>query len=175
VAQRAPTRVQADGREAAADWDDLASPETYLGHARSERFASPGGLAPDQARRYSLLAQLALNQWALAGNWTVRAQPAVSNLARGGAACRFHARDLHMVLGAVAGAAAGAGAVPFQVLLDGAPPGAAHGLDVDAQGRGTVTEARLYQLVRQPAPIVDRLFTIEFQQPGAQAYAFTFG
>jgi thiol-disulfide isomerase/thioredoxin len=166
-------RVVADARTAPADWDDLASPENYLGLARTERFASPGGQAPDQAHLYTLPASLDLNAWALAGSWRVEAQPVVAEATGGRIACRFHARDLHMVLGA------GAAPVPFRVLLDGAPPGAGHGLDVDAQGRGIVAEPRVYQLVRQhvqqDSPIVDRLFTIDFQQPGVQAYAFTFG
>jgi thiol-disulfide isomerase/thioredoxin len=168
---RASARMGAEGLEAAADWDDLGSPENYLGHARTERFASPEGLAPDDARLYTAPPRLGLNGWALAGGWTVGGESAVANTAGGRIACRFHARDLHMVLGAGSGAAA----APFRVLLDGAPPGAAHGLDVDAQGRGVLAQPRLYQLIRQRAPVVDRLFTIDFLQPGVQAYAFTFG
>jgi hypothetical protein len=170
-AARGLASVRANGIEAPADWDDLQSPENYLGYARTENFASPGAPAPDTPRTYATPPALDLNQWALAGDWTIAKQPAVSNSPNGRIACSFHARDLHMVLGP----GSGAGRVPFRVLLDGAPPGASHGLDVDARGKGIVAVPRLYQLVRQAPPIADRLFTIEFLQPGVEAFAFTFG
>jgi hypothetical protein len=114
---------------------------------------------------------LALNHWALAGDWTVQPQAIVLHQAEGRIVYRFHARDLHLVMGA----AARGTSVRFHVLVDGQPPGAAHGTDVDDQGNGTATEPRLYQLIRQPGPIGDRTFEITFLDPGVQAYAFTFG
>jgi hypothetical protein len=170
-AARAPASVNADARETAADWANLKSPENYLGYARTENFASPGGPAPDTARVYAAPPRLRLNQWALAGDWTMGQQPAAANAANGRIACRFHARDLHMVLGPGSGSAP----VRFRVLLDNQAPGVSHGLDIDTQGRGVVAVPRLYQLVRQAPPIVDRLFTIEFLQPRVEAFAFTFG
>src|SRR4029453_10972680 len=122
-------------------------------------------------RVYAAPALLRLNQWALAGDWTVERQATVLNAANGRIAYRFHARDLHLVMGP----AARGMSVRFRVLVDGQPPGAAHGLDVDEQGNGTVSEQRLYQLIRQPPPIADRLFEIAFLDPGVEAYAFTFG
>ena len=163
--------VAGRGVEAAADWDSLRSPETYVGYDRTERFASPGGAAPDQRRVYTAPARLSLNHWALAGDWTMGRQALVLNEANGRIAHRFHARDLHLVMGP----AAPGTAVRFRVLVDGQPPGAAHGVDVDAQGNGTVTEPRLYQLIRQSQPIMERQFEIEFLDPGVAAFAFTFG
>jgi hypothetical protein len=163
--------VEGGGVEAAADWGSLRSPENYIGYERTENFASLGGVAFDMRRVYAAPARLRLNQWALAGDWTVGRQATVLNTANGKIACRFHARDLHLVMGpAVPGTS-----VRFRVLVDGEPPGAAHGLDVDEQGNGTVSEPRMYQLIRQPQPIADRLFEIEFLDPGVEAYAFTFG
>jgi thiol-disulfide isomerase/thioredoxin len=165
--------VSVDGRglEAAADWGSLKSPENYVGHGRSEGFMSPGGLVRDEPRAYSLPARLRLNEWALSGDWTVKKEAAALNRPDGSIAYRFHARDLHIVMGpAVQGAS-----VRFRVRIDGRPPGAAHGLDVDEQGNGTLTEQRLHQLIRQPKPISDHLFEIEFLDPGAEAFAFTFG
>jgi thiol-disulfide isomerase/thioredoxin len=163
--------VAGRGVEAAADWDSLRSPENYVGYDRTENFASPGGAAPDQRRVYTAPARLSLNHWALAGDWTMGRQALVLNEANGRIAHRFHARDLHLVMGPAAGGAP----VRFRVLVDGQPPGAAHGVDVDDQGIGTVTEPRLYQLIRQPQPIMDRQFEIEFLDPGVEALAFTFG
>ena len=163
--------VAGRGVEAAADWDSLRSPENYVGYDRTENFASPGGAAPDQRRVYTAPARLSLNHWALAGDWTMGRQALVLNEANGRIAYRFHARDLHLVMGPAAGGAP----VRFRVLVDGQPPGAAHGEDVDDQGIGTVTEPRLYQLIRQPQPIMDRQFEIEFLDPGVEALAFTFG
>jgi len=163
--------VDARGAEAAADWGSLKSPENYLGYERTENFASPGGAALDKRRVYAVPARLRLNHWALSGEWTVEKQATVLNKANGRIAYRFHARDLHLVMGP----AARGTSVRFRVLIDGQPPGAAHGIDVDEQGKGTVTEQRLYQLIRQPKPIADRLFEIEFVSPGVEAFAFTFG
>jgi thiol-disulfide isomerase/thioredoxin len=163
--------VEARGVEAEADWADLKSPENYLGHERTEHFVSPGGAAVDKRRVYAAPARMKLNDWALSGDWTVKKDAVALNKANGRIAYRFHARDLHLVMGpAVRGAS-----VRFRVLIDGLPPGAAHGIDVDDKGNGTVAEARLYQLIRQPGPIADRQFEIEFLDPGVEAFAFTFG
>jgi len=163
--------VEADGVEAAADWDSLWSPENYLGSERSENFASPDGAVLGTRHVYDAPPKLRLNHWALAGDWTVKRQPVVLNEAEGRIAYRFHARDLHLVMAPPARETP----VRFRVLLDAASPGAAHGTDVDDQGNGTLTEPRLYQLIRQPGPISDRTFEITFLDPGVQAYAFTFG
>jgi len=163
--------VDARGAEAAADWDSLKSPENYVGYARTESFASPGGAVIDQRHVYAAPARLRLNHWALAGDWTVENQATLLNKANGRIAYRFHARDLHLVMGPSTRGTS----VRFRVLIDGQPPGAAHGLDVDEQGNGTVTEQRLYQLIRQPKPIADRQFEIEFLDSGVEAFAFTFG
>ena len=163
--------VRGQGPEAAADWDNLKSGENYVGYDRSENFASPGGAVRDESRVYSVPTQLNLNQWALSGNWTVAKNGVLLNKANGKISYGFHARDLHLVMGP----AARGTLVKFRVLIDGKPPGAAHGIDVDDQGYGSVSEQRLYQLIRQPAPIVDRLFEIEFLDPGIEALVFTFG
>ena len=163
--------VKGTGTEAAADWSSLESPENYVGYGRTENFASPGGTALDKPHVYAAPRRLGLNQWALSGDWTVGKQATVSNQAKGRIVYHFHARDLHLVMGPGAPGAS----VRFRVLIDGQPPGAAHGLDVDAQGNGTVTEQRLYQLIRQQQPIADREFEIEFLDPGVAAFAFTFG
>ena len=162
--------VSATGAEAASDEADVKSPETYIGYMRAENFASPGGAVSDAAHDYSV-ADLKLNDWGLAGAWTVGAQYATLDKKDGAISYRFHARDLHLVLGPGADGAP----VHFRVTIDGAAPGESHGADVDASGEGVVTENRLYQLVRQTGPIVDRTFTIEFLDPDVQAYAFTFG
>jgi hypothetical protein len=163
--------VEGSGAEVQADWGSLKSPETYVGYDRAENFASPGGAVEDRRRVYAAPARLGLNEWALAGNWTVRGQGAVLNEAGGRIAHRFHARDLHLVMGPAARGAS----VRFRVLVDGQPAGAARGVDIDEQGNGTVNEQRLYQLIRQPKPINDRRFEIEFLDAGAEAFAFTFG
>ena len=165
--------VSVDGRgaEAGADWTSLKSPENYVGYERTENFASPGGPVLDKRRVYAAPARLRLNQWALSGDWTMGNEATVLNKADGRIAYRFHARDLHLVMGPAARGIP----VRFRVLIDGQPPGASHGIDIDDQGNGTVTEQRLYQLVRQPKPIVDRQFEIEFLDPGVQAFAFTVG
>jgi len=163
--------VDARGTEAAADWGSLRSPENYVGYERTENFASPGGVRPEERRVYALPARLALNQWALSGDWTVGQHATVLNEAGGRIANRFHARDLHLVMSP---AARGTPA-RFRIFVDGQPPGAAHGIDVDDHGNGTVSDQRLYQLIRQPKPIADRRFEIEFLDPGVEAFAFTFG
>jgi thiol-disulfide isomerase/thioredoxin len=163
--------VTGEGPEAAADWDDLRSPENYVGYERTENFASPGGPVRDKPHPYATPAHLTLNQWALSGDWTMKKDRTRLNDATGQLTYRFHARDLHLVMGPL---------VPgkrtrFRVLIDGHPPGAAHGADVDEQGYGTMSEQRMYQLIRQPKPIGDRDFTINFLDPGAEAFCFTFG
>jgi thiol-disulfide isomerase/thioredoxin len=151
--------VEGRGVEAAADWESLRSPETYLGPERA------------QSRVYAAPGRLRLNQWTASGSWTPKRQAIVLGKPHGRIAHRFHARDLHLVMGP---AAAGS-TVRFRVLIDGKAPGAAHGLDIDAQGNGTLTGPRMYQLVRQPGPIADRTFEIEFLDAGAEVFAFTFG
>ena len=151
--------VDGHGTEAAADWASLRSPETYLGPERAENRVNT---AP---------ARLRLNQWTVSGSWTPRRQAIVLSKQNGRIAFRFHARDLHLVMGP---AAAGS-EVRYRVLIDGKPPGAAHGVDVDDQGNGTVSEQRMYQLIRQAQPIGERTFEIEFLDAGVEAYVFTFG
>jgi hypothetical protein len=159
------------GVEAAADWGSLKSPENYVGYERTENFASPGGAALGKRRVYAAPTQMRLNHWALWGDWTMGKQAAVLNKANGRIAYRFHARDLHLVMGPPARGTS----VRFRVLIDGQPPVPGHGLDVNDNGNGTVTAPRLYQLIRQSPPIVDRQFEIEFLDPGVEAFAFTFG
>src|SRR5262245_13402923 len=163
--------VEGSGFEAAADWSSLRSPETYVGYDRTQNFASKDSARVDQRRTYRAPSRLALNEWSLAGDWTMRRTATVLNTAPGQILYRFHARDVHLVMGPSRPEAP----VPFRVTIDGQPPGAAHGLDVDEGGRGTLREQRLYQLVRQPQPIVDRTLTIEFDDAGAEAFSFTFG
>ncbi len=164
-----PLPLNASGAEAAADGEALGSPETYIGYLRAEHFASPGGLKADRAQVYKAPAQLDLNHWSLTGEWIDHGEAAALKTAKGSILYRFHARDLHLVL------SPGAGPVRFRILLDGQAPGADHGVDCDEQGFGTVTEDRLYQLIRQHGKIKDRTFEIEFLDPGVQAFAFTFG
>jgi hypothetical protein len=163
--------VDTGGVYAPADWGTLGSPETYVGYARAAGFASPGGLVRDRSQFYEEPPELDLNGWSLSGNWTAGAQPTELNEPGGRIIHRFHARDVNLVMGA----RNGDGSVRFQVRIDGEPPGEAHGLDVDAEGNGTVAEERLYQLVRQPGSDSDRTFEITFQDSGVQAYVFTFG
>jgi thiol-disulfide isomerase/thioredoxin len=163
--------VHAQGIEAPPDLPDLQSGENYVGYGQTENFASPDGELRDARRIYSAPARLSLNSWALSGDWTMGPRAAVLDGAGGRIVYRFHARDLHAVLGP----AAPGRAVRFRVLLDGAPPGDAHGVDVDREGYGTVTQSRLYQLIRQPKPIADRRLEIEFLDAGVAAYSFTFG
>ena len=159
------------GVEWPADWANLKSPENYLGHERTQNFASSGGVEPDRRRVYTSPTRLALNNWALAGEWTVGDKAVSLNKADGRIVYRFHARDLHLVMGPTRRE----NPIRFRVSIDGQPPAAAHGSDDDDSGNGTVVEQRLYQLIRQPGAIVDRTFAIEFLDPGAEAFAFTFG
>jgi thiol-disulfide isomerase/thioredoxin len=163
--------IDARGAEAPANWNSLRSPETYLGYQRAERFASRGGAATNKSHNYVPPAHLKLNQWALSGDWTIHEEGAVLNRMNGGISYRFHARDLHLVMGPANRVAS----VRFRVLIDQQPPLASHGSDIDVQGNGTIVEQRLYQLIRQPEPIADRQFDIEFLDPGAEAFVFTFG
>jgi cytochrome c biogenesis protein CcdA/thiol-disulfide isomerase/thioredoxin len=163
-------KVAASGAEAPPD-SDVESPETYLGYDRADSFLSTGGLKQDVAHVYSIPQHLELNQWGLSGNWTDQAQVASLISARGKIVYRFHARDVHLVLGP----APDGKPVRFRVKIDGQEPGVNHGVDTDAQGDGKITNHRLYQLIRQKNAIEDRTFEIEFLDPGAQAYAFTFG
>jgi thiol-disulfide isomerase/thioredoxin len=163
--------VDARGFEAAADWASLKSPENYVGYERTEGFASPGGVVKDKPHMYEVPTRLRPNNWALSGDWTVKRDATALNKRNGRIAYRFHARDLHLVMGP----AAPGTSVRFRVLIDGRPPGAAHGIDVDEQGNGTVTEQRLHQLIRQQKPIDDRQFEIEFLDSDVEAFAFTFG
>ncbi len=166
-----PAPVEVQGIEAPADWDNVGSPETYVGLAQAVGFASPGGGVPDEAHLYTVPSRLRINEWALAGRWTLRREAAVVNESNGSITYRFHTRDVNLIL------APPTEDVPahFRVRLDGQSPGNAHGLDVDDDGHGIVTEPRLYQLIRQPAPVNDRVFEIEFLDPGAAAFCFTFG
>ncbi|HEX3270731.1 MAG TPA: thioredoxin family protein [Ktedonobacterales bacterium] len=163
--------LDAHGPEVAADWDDLRSGENYLGYARTDGFASPDGPVVDERHVYTIPARLGRNAWALAGEWTMKRGFAALTAANGRIAYRFHARDLHLVMGP----ATPGSSVRFRVFLDGQAPGDTHGSDVDAQGEGVVSDQRLHQLTRQPGSIADRTFEIEFLDPGVEAYAFTFG
>jgi cytochrome c biogenesis protein CcdA/thiol-disulfide isomerase/thioredoxin len=160
----------ATGAQSALDLGNLRSSETYLGYKRALNFASPEGLLADVARDYTTM-EPGLNEWGLSGNWTVGGEQATLNRAGGGITYRFSARDLHLVLGK-----AGAGEpVRFQVKIDGKAPGEHHGMDIDAEGNGTVSETRLYQLVRQAGDVEERTFEIRFFDPGTKAFVFTFG
>lgn len=163
--------VADEGLEAQADWRNLDSPETYLGYERARTFASVGEAALGTPRTYTAPEHLRLNQWALSGDWTVERGASILNRADGRIAFRFHARDLHLVIGLREPGTS----VPFQVLIEREPPGDAHGLDIDEHGDGTVDQQRLFQLVRQRRPIVDRTCEITFLAPGVEAHAFTFG
>jgi len=163
--------VHGEGAQAAADMNDVRSPETYIGYARAEHFVSPGGIKRDVEQLYAEPNHLRLNEWGLAGTWLDHKQVAVLGSAGGKVVFRFHARDLHLVLGPTVEGKP----VHFRVTIDGQAPGANHGVDTDAQGNGVVTEHRLYQLVRQKGAITDHTFVIEFQEPGVEAFSFTFG
>jgi cytochrome c biogenesis protein CcdA/thiol-disulfide isomerase/thioredoxin len=162
--------VNASGAEEAADVSDVQSPETYIGFTRAENFVSPGGAAQGVSHVYAP-GTPRLNEWGLSGNWTVDGDRATLDGKDGGIVYRFHARDLHLVLGA----APESGSIRFRITIDGQPPGNNHGADVDAAGQGVVTGQRLYQLVRQSSAITDHTFEIQFLDPGVQAYSFTFG
>jgi hypothetical protein len=161
--------AQGSGAEAAADLSEVESPETYIGYYRADRFASPGGLLHDKPKTY-VSAPLGLNQWSFEGPWLDIRQSARSLAAGAKISFRFHARDLHLVLGSASGKA-----VRFRITLDGQVPGGDAGVDTNAQGAGLVTGQRLYQLVRQKGAVRDRTFAIEFLDPGAEAFSFTFG
>jgi thiol-disulfide isomerase/thioredoxin len=163
--------VDAHGVEAPADWTTLRSPENYTGYGRTEGFASPGGVLPDEPASYTIPSELRLNHWALAGNWTMEQEAARLNAATGQIAYRFHARDVNLVMGP----AAPGTSVRFRVLLDGDPTRAAQGSDVNTDGDGTVVEQRLYQLIRQHGPVTEHTFEITFLDPDVEAYVFTFG
>jgi thiol-disulfide isomerase/thioredoxin len=154
--ERELVSVEGAGVEAEADWDQLRTPETYLGSGRGAPFPS--------AER------LPFNRWALTGEWTIESESVVLGEAVGSIACRFHARDAHLVLSPGTG-----GPIPFRVLLDGEAPGTSHGVDVDEDGNGLLRDGRLYQLVRQHDMVCERTLEIAFLEPGAKAYAFTFG
>jgi len=163
--------LAATGIQAAADEAHIQSPETYIGYERAAHFSSSTGVAPDQDKLYAEPSKLELNQWALAGRWTVRNEDGVLDQAPGAITFRFYARDLHLVMGA------GADGKPihFRVRLDGAAPDQNHGVDVDIHGNGVVHEQRLYQLIRQSRDVAEHTFSIEFLDQGVQAYSFTFG
>ena len=163
--------VDGAGAEAAADWRELWSPENYLGYLRTDGFASPEGAVVDERRAYTPPARFGRNEWALTGEWRIGRQAVTLDRAGGRISYAFHARDLHLVMGP----ATHGTEVPFRVRVDGQPPGAAHGVDADDQGNGVVSEQRMYQLIRQPHPISDRLFEIEFLDAGVEAFVFTFG
>jgi cytochrome c biogenesis protein CcdA/thiol-disulfide isomerase/thioredoxin len=163
--------VTASGAEAAADNKNVGSPETYVGYKRAGNFASAEPVAKDSRKTYSPQPRLSLNQWALGGSWKVGEESAVLESLPGKIVFRFHARDLHLVLGPTKNGKP----IRFTVKLDGTPPGEDHGADTDASGAGTVQGNRLYQLIRQKGPVEDRTFEIDFLDPGVQAFAFTFG
>jgi cytochrome c biogenesis protein CcdA/thiol-disulfide isomerase/thioredoxin len=163
--------ASAEGVQLAPDKNEAKSPETYVGYQRMEHFVPDASLVPDKISAYSAPSQLALNDWGLDGQWKVGPERATSGAPTSRIVYRFHARDLHLVLGP----GADGQPVRFRVLIDGKPPGDAHGMDVAADGTGNVTEQRLYQLVRQTGGVTDRTFSIEFLDPGVSAYAFTFG
>lgn len=166
-----PAVVNARGIEAAADWKDLNSPENYLGYAKAVNFDSPGGLSEDASHDYVLAPVLPLNHWDITGRWKVGREYAMLESSAGAIGLRFHARDVHLVLGTQPGHRGSR----FRVTINGAAPGGNHGVDIDAAGWGEIKEERLYQLVRQSGDITDQTVTIEFFQPGVRAYVFTFG
>jgi Thioredoxin like C-terminal domain/AhpC/TSA family len=166
-----PVSVDPHGLEVSADFETLGSPETYVGYARAENLVVSDGVLPDGPREYGDPPALGLNQWSLSGNWTVGRQATVMSEPGGRITFRFHARDLNLVLGP----SESGDPVGFRALIDGTAPGPAQGVDVDDEGNGTVTEARCYQLIRQPGSVSDRTFEITFLDAGVQAYVFTFG
>jgi thiol-disulfide isomerase/thioredoxin len=163
--------VEPNGDEVQADWENLGSPESYLGYDQATGFDAGGGAARDKPRLYAAPAHLRLNRWGLTGNWTVRSDASALDSPNGRVAYQFHARDVNLVMGPATKGAT----VRFRVFLDGESAAAAHGVDVDPAGNGTVVQQRMYQLIRQPGPIRDRRFEIEFLDGGAEAFCFTFG
>src|SRR5262249_50790525 len=170
VESRDLVKVEARGPEVSADWGDVRSEETYVGSEKAQNFASSSGGA-GRPGVYTVPPRLTLNHWGLSGEWTIGPEIAVAEKPKARIVYRFHARDVNLVMGT----GKRGQPVRFRVSIDGHPPGAAHGTDADADGNGTVSEPRLYQLIRQPKPIVDRDFEIEFLDPGAEAFVFTFG
>jgi thiol-disulfide isomerase/thioredoxin len=168
--ERELVSVEGLGVEAEADWDNLRTPETYLGYGRAERLQSSDGAALNERRAYELPERLSLNDWALAGDWTIGRESVVLDQAVGSIALRFHARDAHLVLSPGAREP-----IPFRVFLDGEAPGPSHGVDVDEDGNGLLRDGRMYQLVREQDRVRERTLQITFLEPGAEAYAFTFG
>jgi thiol-disulfide isomerase/thioredoxin len=166
-----PVSPEPRGIEAAADWASLRTAENYTGYVRTEAFASPGGLRPYRQQVYVVPDRLGLNEWALSGRWTVEDEFSRVDAPGAAVAYRFQARDVHVVMVPPAPGTP----VSYRVLLDGRPPGPAHGGDVDAEGRGEVGEPRLHQILRQPGTVVERSVEITFDAPGVQVYAFTFG
>jgi cytochrome c biogenesis protein CcdA/thiol-disulfide isomerase/thioredoxin len=163
--------VSGSGAEAAMDARNLGSPETYVGYKRAANFASAEPIAKDSRKTYSPQPRLSLNQWALGGSWKLGEESAVLQAVPGKIVFRFHARDLHLVLGP----AKNGKPIRFVVKIDGTAPGDDHGADTDASGAGTVQGNRLYQLIRQKGAVEDRTFEIDFLDPGVEAFAFTFG
>ena len=163
--------VHGQGSQAAADVNDVRSQETYIGYARADNFASQGGIKRNTEHSYTEPAHLQLNEWGLSGQWLDQRQAAVLKVAGGKIIFRFHARDLHLVLGP----GTQGRSIRYLVTIDGQAPGPNHGVDTDAQGNGVVTDDRLYQLIRQKGPVTDHTFVIEFLDPGVQAFSFTFG
>jgi thiol-disulfide isomerase/thioredoxin len=170
MVDRELTAVEGAGVEAEADWSNLRTRETYLGYGRAERFTSPNGHAYDVPHAYELPPELGSKHWGLEGEWTMGYENVVLGRGGGSIAFRFHARDAHLVLSSDNGKP-----IPFRVELDGAAPGSSHGIDVDEGGNGVLREGRMYQLVRAPDVVRDRVLRITFLAPGAEAYAFTFG
>src|SRR4051794_13076334 len=168
--ERELVSVEGLGVEAAADWDRLETPETYLGYARSDQLPSPNSVGLNGHRAYELPERLRLNRWALAGRWTLEPESVVLEQAGGSITFRFAARDAHLVLSSGARER-----IPFRVLIDGEAPGRSHGVDVDEDGNGVLRDSRLHQLVRQHDAVRQRTLEITFLQPGAEAYSFTFG
>jgi thiol-disulfide isomerase/thioredoxin len=168
--ERPLVAVEGLGVEAEADWDHLRTPETYLGFARGERFASTEGAVLGEQRKYGVPERLLVNHWALAGGWTFGREKVGLEAAGGSIAFRFDARDAHVVLSSATGAP-----IPFRIAVDGDAPGASHGVDVDDLGNGLLRDGRLYQLVRERGVVRERTLEITFFESGAEAYAFTFG
>ena len=163
--------IDPSGDEVQADWEDLGSPESYLGYDQADGFEAPGGEALNEPRAYTAPRRLRLNRWGLSGNWTYKSDASALNEAGGRIAYQFRARDVNLVMGPAKEGAT----VPFRVYLDGQVAGAVHGADVNAGGNGTVVQQRMYQLIRQRKPIHERRFEIEFLEAGAEAFCFTFG
>jgi thiol-disulfide isomerase/thioredoxin len=168
---RAPAPANGTGAEAEADWANLRSPETYLGSARSGSFSSLRDVFADRRRLFAFPKKLSLNEWALSGDWQMEDESSVSRMSSDKIAFQFHARDVHLVMGP----AARGRPIPFQVTINGLPPGESHGVDIDASGRGVLDHQRMYHLLRQPGEIEDSRLEIVFLEPGAEVFVFTFG